>query len=338
VKRAVPEPYPTSAAARDRFVLARRPPRPPHDPWQHQGLIIEDEPAEGGGAARVATVLLTGRECPWRCAMCDLWRYTTEEDTPRGAIPAQVVAARTALRAPQAPVTVMKLYNAGSFFDPRAVPDDDYDAIAAALGGLTRVIVESHPSLVGTRVDRLIDALDRHRGGESPARLEVAMGLETAHPAALDRLNKRFTFQGFARAARSLAERRVSLRVFLLVSPPFVPCDEQDDWLLRSVEAALSCGASAISLVPTRAGNGTVEVLPRHEFVPPTLSDVERSLSLALTHARGRGRVFADVWDLEPLARCSECFAARAGRLKAMNLAQQLLPPVACSSCAAGPH
>ena len=30
-----------------------------------------------GGRARMATVLLTGRECPWRCAMCDLWTYTT---------------------------------------------------------------------------------------------------------------------------------------------------------------------------------------------------------------------------------------------------------------------
>ena len=47
-----------------------------------------------GGRARMATVLLTGRECPWRCAMCDLWTYTTVGDTPRGAIPAQVAAAR----------------------------------------------------------------------------------------------------------------------------------------------------------------------------------------------------------------------------------------------------
>ena len=150
------------ASARDRFVLERRGPRPPHDPWRHQGLIVEDERAADGRRARIATVLLTGRECPWRCAMCDLWRYTTDDDTPRGAIPAQVAAARAARarRAPS-PVTGMKLYNAGSFFDPRAVPEADYDAIAAALAGLSRVIVESHPALVGARVDRFLAALDR---------------------------------------------------------------------------------------------------------------------------------------------------------------------------------
>ena len=54
----------------------------------------------------------------------------------------------------------MKLYNAGSFFDPRAVPEADYDDVAAALAGLSRVIVESHPALVGPRVDRLLASLD----------------------------------------------------------------------------------------------------------------------------------------------------------------------------------
>ena len=58
----------------------------------------------------------------------------------------------------------MKLYNAGSFFDPRAVPDADYEGVAAALAGLSRVIVESHPALVGPRVDRLLGALARITG------------------------------------------------------------------------------------------------------------------------------------------------------------------------------
>ena len=150
---------------------------------------------------------------------------TTVGDTPPGAIPAQVAAARSAVRDDAVPVTGMKLYNAGSFFDPRAVPEADYDGVAEALTGLSRVIVESHPALVGPRVDRLLAALDRHRGPAPLApQLEVAMGLETAHPAALDRLNKRFTLERFAQAARALDDRGVALRVFLLISPPFVPC------------------------------------------------------------------------------------------------------------------
>jgi archaeosine synthase beta-subunit len=323
--------YPATASARDRFVLERRGPRIEHDPWRYQGLVVEDERTEQGIRARVATVFLTGRECPWRCAMCDLWRYTTVDDTPAGAIPAQVMAARSALRDEPSRVTGMKLYNAGSFFDPRAVPEADYDAVAAALAGLSRVIVESHPALVGRRVDRLLAALDRHRGEYDSPRLEVAMGLETAHPVALEALNKRFTVEGFAHAAKSLGDRGVALRVFLLISPPFVPAGEQDSWLLRSIDAAFSCGASVVSLVPTRSGNGAIDALAAAAaFRAPDLDDIEQSFALALAHAQSRGRVLVDLWDLERFAHCPHCLEPRRGRLLAMNLDQSMLPPYVC--------
>jgi radical SAM enzyme (TIGR01210 family) len=323
-------------------------------------VIVEDERAADGHVARFATVLLTGRECPWRCAMCDLWHDTLETDTPRGAIPAQIAATRAALRNHATPVTGMKLYNAGSFFDPRAIPEADYDDIAAALCGLSQVIVESHPALIGARLERWLAALARHgHAGHAAPRLEVAMGLETAHEEALDRLNKHFTLARFAAAAQALADRDVALRVFLLIAPPFVPTDEQDAWLLKSVDAAFSCGATAVSLIPTRAGNGTLEDLAAAGwFRAPDLDDIERSFTLALTHADGRRRecqregqrepereqeqeqerererererVFVDVWDLERFASCPHCFAARRERLVAMNLAQRILPAVVC--------
>jgi archaeosine synthase beta-subunit len=324
--------FPTTPADRDRFVLARRGPRTPHDPWRAHGLIVEDERAADGRPMRIATVLLTGRECPWRCTMCDLWRHTLETDTPCGAIPAQIAAARAAVHDDAVPVTGMKLYNASSFFDPRAVPEIDYDDIADTLAGLSHVIVESHPALVDARVDRWLAAL----AGAGAPQLEVAMGLETAHAEALDRLNKRFTLARFAEAARALADRDVALRVFLLIAPPFVPAAEQDAWLLRSVDAAFSCGGTVVSLVPTRTGNGALEELAESGwFRAPDLDDIERSAALALTHASGRGRVFVDVWDLERFATCAQCFAARRDRLAAMNLAQRVLPFV---ECPAGPH
>jgi len=327
---AATEGYPATASARDRFVLARRGPRTTRDPWQAHGLIVEDERGADGRPMSIATVLLTGRECPWRCTMCDLWLDTIETDTPPGAIPTQIAGARATVRDGGTPVTGMKLYNAGSFFDPRAVPEGDYDDIATALIGLSHVVVESHPALVGPRLDRWLAALARQAGDAAP-QLEVAMGLETAHPQALDRLNKRFTLADFAAAAQALADRAVALRVFLLISPPFVAAAEQDEWLLRSVDAALSCGATVVSLVPTRPGNGTLEDLAHSGwFRAPNLDDIERSVAMALTHAAGRGRVFVDVWDLERFASCSHCFAARRERLVAMNLAQRVLPPVAC--------
>ena len=326
--------YLSSPAERDRFVLDRRPPRRVvHDPWSAQGVVVEDERTEDGGAARTATLFLTGRECPWRCVMCDLWQFTTPGDTPGGAIAAQVAAARPALSNQPAPVTQIKLYNAGSFFDPRAVPDGDVAPIASHLSGFARVIVESHPSLVGDRTRRFIDELAKQ---PAPPRLEVAMGLETAHPQALDRLHKRITLDGFAQASARLAALGARLRVFLLVFPPFVAPDEQDEWLVRSVDAAFAFGASAVSLIPTRTGNGAIDAfVDDGTYVPPRLRDLERSLMLALARRPAPDRrVFADLWDLDRFADCPTCLEALRVRLHRMNLGQAVLPEVECRRCA----
>lgn len=267
-------PYPATSAARDRFIVDLRGPRPSHDPWRYQNLSVEDELTERGDAARVGTVFLTGRECPWRCAMCDLWRSTTTGDTPEGAIPVQVAAARQQWRNRGEQISRIKLYNASNFFDPHAVPEADYRSIASHLDDLDQLIVESHASLVGPRVENFASML---RGPS----LEVAMGLETAHPVALDALNKRMTTDDFARASEWLRARGVSIRVFLLIHPPFIALDEQDEWLVRSVDFAVSSGASVISLIPTQSGNGTMEALTREGlFRPPTAADVAHSVEL----------------------------------------------------------
>ena len=330
--------YPVGATERDRFILDRREPRPLHDPWRHQGIIVEDERTADGRTARAATVFLTGRECPWRCAMCDLWQYTIARDTPRGAIPTQVAAARDELRGRPEVISQLKLYNAGSFFDPRALPEEDYDGVAAHIAGLERVVVESHPALVGCRVDLFLEALSRHCAvGAATIQLEVAMGLETVHPDALDRLNKRMTVDEFALACEQLRRRGASVRAFLLISPPFVPAVQQDDWLQRSIDVAFSCGASVVSLIPTRSGNGALEALAAEgNFRAPRLEDVERSIESALAVRPDRGRIFVDLWDLRRCSACPHCFEARRARLHAVNLEQRFFSQPSCTVCGFG--
>jgi radical SAM enzyme (TIGR01210 family) len=282
--------WPVASADRDRVILSLRPPRPDHDPWRLQGVRVEDEPGPDGTIVRSATLFLTGRECPWRCAMCDLWQYTTAADTPAGAIPAQIAAACHDLDARGDAPEQAKLYNAGSFFDPRAVPEDDYPAIATLLRRFRHVVVESHPALIGRRVDALLTVLE-------PS-LEVAIGLETAHPDALGALNKRMDVAMFLRAAATLQERGIGLRVFLLIAPPFIPAAEQDAWLLRSLDVAIGAGASVVSLIPTRGGNGSLEMLHDHGlFAPPDRESVTRAAALATAHAGNRVRVLLDPWD-----------------------------------------
>ena len=318
-----PAAYPRGHRERDEWILARRPARNAVDARKPSAFLVEDERAESGETVRVATIFLTNRECPWRCLMCDLWQNTLAKSVPPGAIPEQIdFALQRVGEARQ-----IKLFNAGSFFDPRAIPPEDFPAIAERVRGFERVIVECHPSLVGESVLRFRDLL--------AGRLEVAMGLETVEPAVLEKLNKRMTLEAFTKAAAFLRAHDIALRVFVLVKPPFLDECAALEWARRSVDFALDCGAGIVSLIPTRAGNGALDALAASgDFVPPKLETLEAAFDYGV--GLQRGRVFADLWDLERFSSCPKCFAARRERLQEMNLRQMVLARVDCGGDAAG--
>jgi archaeosine synthase beta-subunit len=298
-------------------MMIRTPDLDPMRPWQ---FFAEEERSSEGKIVPVNTLFLTNRECPWRCVMCDLWKNTLTETAPVGAIPVQVEYALS--RLPAAPI--VKLYNSGSFFDPRAIPVADYPAIARQLTGYDRVIVESHPALIGENCLRFRDLI--------VGSLEVAMGLETVHPKILPRLNKGMTLEQFSSAANALRRNAIDLRAFILVKPPFLGEQEALYWAERSLEFAFSCGSAASALIPTRGGNGALdELAARGDFAPPRIETLEAAQEYGL-RLQG-GRVFADLWDLEKFAFCGNCYTARHNRLREMNLRQTIPCPVNCDVC-----
>ena len=161
------------------------------------------------------------------------------------------------------------------------------------------------------------------------------MGLETVHPDVLPRLNKRMTLDYVPpRGARSGRWRRSPCASSSSPGCPGSRRERGPDWARRSIEFAFDCGAGAVSLIATRAGNGAMEALREAgDFEPPTLGLLENCLADGLRLAGGR--VFADLWDLDALATCGACVEPRRARLSAMNLSQALLPPVACAACGA---
>src|SRR6185312_2847895 len=105
--------YPTNPEQRDHWIVTQRPTRNTLDPLRPYAFLIEEEPTATKEIVQIATVFLTNRECPFRCAMCDLWKNTLPTTVPLGAIPAQIKHALSQLP----PARHIKLYNAGSFFD-----------------------------------------------------------------------------------------------------------------------------------------------------------------------------------------------------------------------------
>jgi len=282
-------------------------------------FLHEQEPGTGDALQRVNTIFLTGKECAFKCLMCDLWKNTLNGPTPPGAIIKQIDYALAKL--PEA--DVIKLYNNGNFFDKKAIPTADYPGIIERLKPYSRVIVENHPKLCDEACLEFKDNLN--------GTLEIAMGLETIHPAVLPKLNKQMTAEDFSKAARFLRSNGIDVRAFILLNPPYLTDKAENiKWVHNTVQFAFDCGVQCCSIIPTRPGNGVMELLYQQGYyVPPSLDTLEEVFENAL--ALNGGRVFVDTWDIAFLAHCSLCFEARKNRLEAMNLNQQIYPRITCS-------
>lgn len=302
----------------NRWVTAQRGEKNLVDPRRPYGFFVEKERTTAGLAENVSTILLTNNECPFHCLMCDLWKNTTDEPVPAGAIPEQIHYALSRL-----PLTKhLKLYNSGSFFDNRAIPADDYRIIARLVENFDTVTVESHPVFIGNHTLRFRDLI-------KPS-LQVAMGLETVHPDILPKLNKKMDLADFGKSVTFLSAHGITSRAFILLRPPFLSEEEGILWAKRSIEHAFSLGVAICIVIPVRSGNGALDILTggRH-FEEPEIKSLESVIEYGI--GLESGLVFADLWDIERFSSCDKCLEMRRKRLKQMNLNQRYYPPVDCA-------
>jgi radical SAM enzyme (TIGR01210 family) len=303
-----------------------RPSRNTLDPAIPYHFLHEEEPDATGALQKVNTIFLTGKECSFKCLMCDLWKNTLPAPTPKGAIIKQIDYATT--RLPKA--EIIKLYNNGNFFDPKAIPPSDHPQIVARLKPYTRVIVENHPMLCGENCLEFKATLN--------AKLEIAMGLETVHPDVLPKLNKQLTTKDFKKAAEFLRANDIDVRAFILLNPPYLTGQKENiEWVIKTVQFAFESGVQCCSIIATRSGNGIMEALQKQGlYTPPSLDTLEEVFETALKLKQGR--VFVDTWDIAFLSSCPHCFQARKERLEAMNLYQEIVPRITCENITCEHH
>jgi len=306
----------------DQQIRSLRPAKEHVDPYRAHGSLIEDERRPGGTTERALTVFLAGAECPYTCTFCDLWKWTIDGPTPPGALTAQLESILHAQADPLA--DRLKIYNASNFFDQRAVPAEDVIGIARLAAPFAGVTVESHANTIGSRTLAFAEQIT--------GRLEVAVGLETIHPAAAAQLNKHLDLAQFDSAARFLSDNGIDLRVFVLLGAPHVPAEESVEWTVRTVEYAVERGASVVSIIPVRGGNGEMERLQAlREFTPPVLSQLEDALDRSLQFTSTVAT--ADLWDAERLAACEHCTSNRIERMRRLNGTGRAESRIACTMC-----
>lgn len=306
----------------DRLIISKRGSKNRVDPEVPYAFLVEKERTATGKIVDTAVIFLTGTECPFRCLMCDLWKNTIDEPVKSGSIPRQIEYALQ--RLPHA--NQVKLYNSGSFFDRRAIPPDDYTAIAGLVNDFETVIVESHPAFIGKSCAEF--------GRMIKGRFEVAIGLETVHPELIKKLNKKMSLSLFSEKVSFLNKNGISTRAFILLRPPFLDEEEGIHWAKKSIDFAFGSGVECSTVIPVRAGNGTMdELIKSGHFTPPSIYSLEEVLEYGIK--LNSGRVFADTWDLQMFSECDICLEKRTERIIGMNMRQEIIPGINCS-CESG--
>jgi radical SAM enzyme (TIGR01210 family) len=302
----------------DKWIVSCRGNKNSVDPQKPYAWIVEKERSHSGTIEDVATIFLTNRECPFHCLMCDLWKNTTDISVPEGAIPAQIEWALNNMPV----VKNLKLYNSGSFFDKKAIPEKDYQKIASLLSSFDKVIVESHPAFINNDCIRFRDMIKSD--------LQIAIGLETVNIEILKQLNKRMTLGDFAGSVNFLLEHDIFTRAFILLRPPFVSESEGVFWAERSIDFAFNAGVECCIIIPVRAGNWAMDqLMEKGIFAMPDIRSLEMVLEYGIEQQSGR--VFADVWDLKLFSKCDRCLNERINRLTEMNLGQKFISPIKCT-------
>jgi radical SAM enzyme (TIGR01210 family) len=155
------------------------------------------------------------------------------------------------------------------------------------------------------------------------------MGLETINPEILRKLNKRMTLEDFKNSVSYLKQNNISSRAFVLLRPPFLTESEGIYWAERSIDYAFGVGVECCTVIPVRPGNGAMDLLLKNgHFTPPDIHSLETVLEYGI--GLNKGRVFADIWDLDQFSSCKKCIDQRTARLIGMNLSQKILNPEKC--------
>ena len=97
------------------------------------------------------------------------------------------------------------------------------------------------------------------------------------------------TLDDFERATTQLLEHDIFVRAFILLRTPWQSEEEGIFWAKESIDFAQSVGVECCTVIPTRPGNGTVELAAP---LPESLEEV-----VAYGVSKNKGRVFGDTWD-----------------------------------------
>jgi len=169
------------------------------------------------------TVILRTKGCYWdKCLMCG-YSNDADKNVTEANLKNQFLNALTKLNEQK----ILKIFTSGSFFDNREIPhtfrEFIYDTVLER--GIKKLIIESRPEFIDEKRIEIPPKL----------KVEVGIGLETSSDFIRENcINKGFTFENFRESARILKLKKIGVKAYLLLKPPFLSEREAIEDVVKS--------------------------------------------------------------------------------------------------------
>jgi radical SAM enzyme (TIGR01210 family) len=235
-------------------------------------------------------------------------------------------------------IEAVKIFNSGSFIDPKEVPLDSQKIIMekiATLENIKEIIIESRPEYINLHKKELNELVDIVRGRP----IWIGVGLETSNDYVNQSyINKGFNFDQFVTCVKNAEECGAYVKSYILLKPPFMTENEAIEDATQSIIDSFEAGSKVISLNPvTVHGDTLVDVLYKKRlFSPPWLWSTLEVLKRVAPYKPNDAKIVC-----EPVAigkdrgnhNCGECDFLVAQEIEYYSLNNEFSPALGKLEC-----
>ena len=195
-------------------------------------------------------------------------------------------------------VKAVKLYNSGSFLDPKEIPIKSQKSIMAKIASFDHIqefVIECLPEIINQQAN-VLEELVRIFNNKP---IYIGVGLESSNAYILrSYVNKPFTFENqFLKCVQNAEKVGALVKPYLLLKPPFLTEEESLIDAINSIKDAFSSGCKIISLNPVCIHADTlVDMLwKKKEYSPPWLWSIIKVLEDTIEFIPEGGKLICEV-------------------------------------------
>ena len=237
-------------------------------------------------------------------------------------------------------VKAVKLYNSGSFLDPKEIPVHSQKSIMAKIAKFDHIqefVIECLPEIINMQINVLRELKEIFN--QRP--IFIGVGLETTNGYILrSYVNKPFTFENhFMKCVQNARNVGAEVKAYLLLKPPFLTEQEAIDDAIHSIKDSFEVSdCKLVSLNPVCVHADTlVDLLwKKQEYSPPWLWSVLEVLKEGHQYVPEDGKLMCEVMagGLERGPHnCGECDSRVLKEIEYYSLNQKFSPGLEKLDC-----